>query len=153
MREKVTSLTNSGNCAGCHALINPLGFTLENFDTVGRWRTVDNFKPVDSVVQYAAEEGGTFDFRGPRDVAQYAVKSPFAQQAFVRHLFHHLVKQPPEAFGLATVANLRNSFVESGFHIRNLIAEIAFLRASVFPTPVQRTVENASVPLPDNVKR
>ncbi len=35
-------------CAGCHAAIDPLGFALENFDAIGRWRTADAGTPVDS---------------------------------------------------------------------------------------------------------
>jgi hypothetical protein len=35
-------------CAGCHAAIDPLGFALENFDAIGRWRTADAGAPVDS---------------------------------------------------------------------------------------------------------
>lgn len=144
MREKVTSLTQNGNCAGCHAQINPLGFTLENFDTLGRWRAVDNHKPVDPVVEYAAEEGGTVHFRGPRDVAQHAVTSPFAHDAFVRHLFHHVVKQPPAAFGPATLSTLRKSFEESGFNIRHLLAEITRVKVESLREPAFRVAQNGS---------
>ncbi len=35
-------------CASCHARIDPLGFALENFDGVGRYRTVDDGTPVDA---------------------------------------------------------------------------------------------------------
>ena len=36
-------------CAGCHAMIDPPGFALENFDAVGRWREVDGaFHPIDA---------------------------------------------------------------------------------------------------------
>jgi hypothetical protein len=35
-------------CAGCHAAIDPLGFVLENFDAIGRWRTTDAGAPIDS---------------------------------------------------------------------------------------------------------
>ena len=41
MREKVSELTKSQNCQSCHSVINPLGFSLENFDAVGRFRTVE----------------------------------------------------------------------------------------------------------------
>jgi mono/diheme cytochrome c family protein len=133
MREKVTSLTKNANCAGCHALINPLGFTLENFDTVGRWRTADNNKPIDTTVDYESEEGGTSHFRGPRDVAQHAISSPFAHDAFIRHLFHHLVKQPPIAFGPSTTEHLRKSFNESGFNIKQLLVAIAKVKATASP--------------------
>lgn len=35
-------------CASCHNRIDPLGFGLENFDVLGRWRTEDNGKPIDA---------------------------------------------------------------------------------------------------------
>lgn len=143
MREKVTSLTKNANCAGCHALINPLGFTLENFDTVGRWRTTDNNKPIDTVVNYESEEGGTSHFKGPRDVAEHAVSSPFAHDAFIRHLFHHLVKQPPIAFGPSTTESLRTSFHQNAFSIKQLIASIAKVRASASSTEAVKVAETS----------
>ena len=45
-RERVTLQTQSANCMTCHGIINPLGFTLEHFDAVGRYREKDNGKPV-----------------------------------------------------------------------------------------------------------
>ena len=38
-REMLTAHTNAVSCAGCHQRIDPVGFVLENFDPVGRWRT------------------------------------------------------------------------------------------------------------------
>jgi len=36
-------------CASCHNMIDPAGFALENFDAIGRWRTVDeSFNPIDA---------------------------------------------------------------------------------------------------------
>jgi hypothetical protein len=35
-------------CAACHALLDPPGFALESFDQVGRWRSTENGKPVDT---------------------------------------------------------------------------------------------------------
>ena len=35
-------------CAACHNVIDPVGFSLENFDAVGRWRTAEEGKPVDA---------------------------------------------------------------------------------------------------------
>ncbi|CAA9378282.1 MAG: hypothetical protein AVDCRST_MAG64-443 [uncultured Phycisphaerae bacterium] len=125
MREKVTQLTRSDNCMGCHAVINPLGFSLENFDAVGRFRTTDNDKPIDAASEYAAPDGTVVKFAGPRDVAQHAAASPEAHRAFIRQLFHHAAKQPAEAYGPDVMENLRNSFVEKNFNVRALLIEIA----------------------------
>src|SRR5262249_3746628 len=46
-RERVEMQTKANACLTCHAIINPLGFTLENFDAVGRFREQDHGKPVD----------------------------------------------------------------------------------------------------------
>ncbi len=49
MRERLAKHRADPNCAGCHAIMDPLGFSLENFDAVGRWRTVgDAGEPVDA---------------------------------------------------------------------------------------------------------
>jgi hypothetical protein len=38
----------AASCAACHALTDPLGFGLENFDAVGKYRTLENGHPVDA---------------------------------------------------------------------------------------------------------
>ena len=40
MRERLARHRDNPNCASCHALMDPLGFALENFDAIGRWRTL-----------------------------------------------------------------------------------------------------------------
>ena len=35
-------------CAGCHAFLDPMGLALENYDAVGRWRTLDEGQPIDA---------------------------------------------------------------------------------------------------------
>jgi hypothetical protein len=48
VRERLTQHRADPTCASCHQLIDPVGFALENFDAVGRWRELDNGIPVDS---------------------------------------------------------------------------------------------------------
>lgn len=49
MRERMAEHRANPYCAGCHSTIDPVGFALENFDPIGRYRSVDeNFKPVDT---------------------------------------------------------------------------------------------------------
>ena len=49
MRERMAAHRANPACAGCHAMIDPPGFALENFDAVGRWREVDeSFRPLDA---------------------------------------------------------------------------------------------------------
>ena len=50
IRERLEQHRRNPSCASCHAVIDPLGFALENFDVIGGWRTVDpQGRPVDAI--------------------------------------------------------------------------------------------------------
>ena len=50
IRERLARHRQSPTCASCHAVIDPLGFALENFDVIGGWRDVDEQgRPIDSI--------------------------------------------------------------------------------------------------------
>jgi hypothetical protein len=48
VRERLAEHRANAACASCHNLMDPIGFALENFDAVGRWRTLEEGKPVDA---------------------------------------------------------------------------------------------------------
>jgi hypothetical protein len=125
MREKVEELTRPAACQSCHSVINPLGFSLENYDAVGRFRTEDNKKPVDPTGEYSTADGKSVKLTGARDVAEFAAKSADAHRGFVQQLFHHMIKQPVGAYGPNTLEDLRRSFAKSDFNIQKLVVEIA----------------------------
>ncbi len=47
MRERLSEHRKNPACSGCHKLMDPVGFSLENFDAVGRWRQAEDGTPVD----------------------------------------------------------------------------------------------------------
>jgi hypothetical protein len=48
VRERLAEHRANAACASCHQLIDPPGFSLEHFDAVGRWRTIDEGSPIDA---------------------------------------------------------------------------------------------------------
>ena len=46
-RERLLAHQEEPQCASCHRSIDPIGFGLENFDAVGKWRTEDSYQAVD----------------------------------------------------------------------------------------------------------
>jgi hypothetical protein len=48
MREATVRHRASPVCASCHALMDPIGFAMENFDAVGKWREHDAGAPIDT---------------------------------------------------------------------------------------------------------
>jgi len=140
MREKVTELTGKPACMSCHTTINPLGFSLEHYDAVGRYRTTDNNKPVNAESDYTTTDGQVLKLRGPRDLAEHTAGSPEARAGFVRQLFQHAIKQAPAAYGVDTLKRLDAQFAASGTHVRNLLMEIATTTATHRVSPPPRQV-------------
>ncbi len=48
MRERLSGHRDNPACSSCHRLMDPVGFALENYDAVGRWRTTDSGFPIDA---------------------------------------------------------------------------------------------------------
>ena len=123
-RQRVALQTKNAPCNSCHNLINPLGFTLERFDAIGRVRETENGKTVDTTGSYLARDGQLVKFNGAQDLAKYLADSNEAHSAFVEKLFVHLVKQPILAYGPKTRANLERSFENNRYSIRKLMVDV-----------------------------
>ncbi|NDJ11149.1 MAG: DUF1585 domain-containing protein, partial [Acidobacteriia bacterium] len=71
-------------CASCHSRIDPLGFALENYDALGRWRTEDGGKPVDA--RATLPDGTTFE--GPDQLKAVLLAQ---KKLFVRNLANKML--------------------------------------------------------------
>ncbi len=60
LRQRMEQHRNSPDCAGCHSLMDPLGFALEHFDATGAWREKDGKFPIDASGKMRGDEK-TFD--------------------------------------------------------------------------------------------
>ncbi|HEY7447015.1 MAG TPA: DUF1592 domain-containing protein [Vicinamibacterales bacterium] len=72
VRERTEEHRKNPACASCHRVMDPLGFSLENFDAVGRWRTKEAAGAVDASGQLA---NGT-NITGPVSLRQALMKRP-----------------------------------------------------------------------------
>jgi len=130
MREKVTAFTRDSACMSCHATINPLGFSLEHYDSLGRYRTTDKDKPINAESDFTGDDGAKLKLKGARDVAKFAIGSEAAHRAFVRQLFQHTVYRDPSSYTKQTLPQLTEHFETSEYHIRELYLRIAIKAAT-----------------------
>jgi hypothetical protein len=79
IRELLEQHRRNPACASCHDHIDPIGFGLENFDMLGRWRTEESGKPVDA--QGELPDGTKFD--GPEELKRVLLDQ---KDDFVRYL-------------------------------------------------------------------
>lgn len=66
-------------CAACHNLIDPIGFGMENYNLIGKWRTDEDGKPLDA--SGTMPSGETFD--GPEELKKIILKQ---KEKFIKHL-------------------------------------------------------------------
>ena len=126
-RERVEHQTSAVACMACHSVINPLGFSLENYDAVGRFRTKDKKKPIDVTSVYKTPSGQSVKLDGARQLAEFIADNETAQKSFIRQLFSHYVNQPIDAFGgdEDQLERLHQKFKQNNFNVQSLIIEMA----------------------------
>lgn len=79
LRQRLEQHRADPTCATCHDKMDPLGFSLENYDVLGRWRTEEGGQPVDA---RATMPDGT-EFEGPAQLKQILMDR---KDQIVRHL-------------------------------------------------------------------
>ncbi|MDX1932161.1 MAG: DUF1592 domain-containing protein [Capsulimonadales bacterium] len=84
-RQRLEKHREKPECSGCHARLDPLGFALENYDAIGRWREKIGEVPVDAVG--ALPEGAKFT--GPVEFKQFLLAN--RKKEFVRHLTEQML--------------------------------------------------------------
>ena len=84
MRQRLAEHRANPACASCHATMDPIGFALENFDAVGRWRETDAGQVIDA----SAELPGGVVFDGVTGLQRYLLDRP---EVFVRTLTEKLM--------------------------------------------------------------
>lgn len=77
MRARLEAHRANPDCAACHSRMDPIGFGLENFDPIGRWRTEQTGQPIDAQGVLPSGE----KFNGPRELKQILLnrKDDFAR--------------------------------------------------------------------------
>jgi hypothetical protein len=84
VRERLEQHRANPACASCHSRIDPLGFALENYDPLGRWRDFDSGKPVDN----RAELHDGRKFAGPAELRQLLLEK---KSLFLRNLTNKML--------------------------------------------------------------
>ncbi len=144
-RERVDLQTSDIACRSCHDLVNPLGFSLEHFDAIGRFRSEEKGQDIDASGSLITHEDGEVEFRNAHQLAALLADNSEVHGSFVEQLFRHVAKQPIRAFGPSHLSDLTQSFKENEFDIKHLLAEI--VTTSAMPADDTKEVA-ASEPQP-----
>jgi hypothetical protein len=121
MREKLLDHRESPACASCHNLMDPIGFGLENFDWLGRWRDEDAGKPVDASGVLPSGES----FNGPAGLRSVLLKrqDDFVR-TFVGKVLGYALGRGLEDGDHCTIQRLTEALRKDNYQARTLIREI-----------------------------
>jgi hypothetical protein len=120
-RERFDQHRSDPACAGCHNLIDPLGFGFEHYDGIGAWRATDANKPVDA----SGEVLGTEDIDGPFDgapeLARLLAESEQVRTCVAEQWFGFAFGRPPAEDDTCSFDTMSVAFAESDHDIRELL--------------------------------
>lgn len=118
-REKLTRHQADPACAPCHALMDPLGLTLESYDAIGRYRTTEQGKPID----LSGNLDGT-DFNGGVELGRLIAEKPETAKCMVRNLYRYGTGHVESSKESLVLSGLSENFVANDFNLRDLMLEI-----------------------------
>ena len=125
----------SDPCYVCHKMLDPIGFTFEHYDPIGRWRDTDNGKPVDTTGQIV----GT-DVAGPvNDAVELAgrlAQSRDVEKCMVGQWMTFSYGRSETTEDACNRAALERAFAESGGRIQDLLVAITQTDAFLYRQPV-----------------
>lgn len=124
-RERFAQHLADPTCAGCHVLIDPIGLSFENYDGIGRYRTMEGSQAVDAS---GAIVGGGDDLADAYSNAVEMTKllgdAQSVRDCLATQWFRFALGRTASQADTCSVAAVREGFAGSGGNIRALLAEI-----------------------------
>lgn len=111
------------SCKACHALLDPIGYGLENYDIGGRYRTHDDGNE-DCVLPGSGELPGVGAFSGPGQLGRLLVESGELEQCFVQHLLSYAVGRELRPEENAARDALLASFKAGGYVLPRALVQL-----------------------------
>jgi hypothetical protein len=122
-RDRLDSHASVALCATCHSQIDPPGYAFENFDQVGRHRTMDSGKPVDTSVDLT--RGGDLEGKYPNGGAflEKVSASQDIRRCFAKQYFEYAMARAAVDQDQCSIDALGKQFAPSG-DLKGLVASI-----------------------------
>lgn len=109
-------------CKGCHDLMDPVGFGLENYDQLGRWRETDVDHPECVIAGEGTIDGDAFS--GPAGLADYLVTGEQLEICIVRQVYRFAMGHEVLTEDVAFVDQLDQSFAAADYRFDRLMLDL-----------------------------
>ena len=120
VRDRLMAHATTPTCASCHTHSDPIGLTLEQFDSIGERRLKDDGRDIDVSTVIAGKT-----FAGAEGLGQYLHDNPKVPACFVRKLFAYGVGANSEEVTKSSVQPYLDGFIADGYRLAGLLKAIA----------------------------
>ena len=122
MRERMAEHRSNPVCSTCHSMIDPTGFALENFDAIGRWRTVDeSYNAIDASGQLP--DGSSFT--GVRELrASLATHPERFAHTVTEKLMTYALGRGVEPYDMPAIRKIMRDTAPAGYQVQAIIVGI-----------------------------
>ena len=125
-RDMVTAQTSADACAGCHAsIVNPLGFALEAYDSIGTWQTTE--KASGAAINSVADVeigGNTVHVTGPIDLMTAIANSTEGQSCYAQRLVTYSYERDLTNQDVCTVQMMAGKMAQPGYTILSMLTDL-----------------------------
>ena len=123
VREMIAKHRASPTCSSCHAVMDPLGFALENFDATGKWRDRDRF--AGTVIDSSGELPDGTPLKGPDDLRNALLRRPEQfVQTFTERLLMYAMGRKLEYYDMPTVRRIVRGAAHDNYRFSALVQAI-----------------------------
>jgi len=122
LRQRTELHRKDPTCANCHKVLDPIGFGLENFDAIGRWRDQDE---TGGAIDAAGEFPGGKHFTSPKELkAIIAARTGDLARNVTEKLLGYALCRQLEGYDEIVVDQLMETIAKDGYRMQTLITEI-----------------------------
>ncbi|MCC8935891.1 DUF1592 domain-containing protein [Bradyrhizobium sp. Arg68] len=144
VRERLVAHASNSSCASCHNHSDPIGLSLEGFDTIGQRRTMENGKLIDLSATMQGRH-----FGGAEGLGQFMHDNPKYTLCLARKVYAYSNGANSEDVAGSAFKTAYQAFADSGFRMRSLLKSMVedkdYFNA---PPPSSETTSSAPTPPP-----
>jgi hypothetical protein len=118
-RQQLELHRSDSQCAGCHAMFDPLGMALEHFDSIGQYRETENGLAIDPS---GTLEDGTF-INGSAELGTALRNNTAVTECLLRNFYRNVNGRDDDLYDQAQIDSIETSLSSRGYVFRDLVAD------------------------------
>jgi hypothetical protein len=119
-RERLNQHVSNADCAACHTLMDPIGFAFEKFDGIGRYRTMDAGKAIDTSGMITNTRNTNGSFNGVAELGMKLAASPDVEACVTKQWFRYAMARAEKPADACSMETISKTFHDAGGDLRTL---------------------------------